>query len=70
MSDQNKIERQALDAVAELLKSKGWRVAVIGGARVEQRDPSRQFHFEFVVGFTGSKSTAGRRALNQGGEDG
>lgn len=41
--------------VAKFLKEKGWGVLVIGGIRIEQRNPSRKYNFELVVNFTGKK---------------
>lgn len=42
-----------LNAIAEYLKSKGWKVLVIGDAKVQQHPDAERFNFEFVVRFTG-----------------
>jgi hypothetical protein len=48
------LEDQMLTKVAKFLETKGWKVVVIGGTRVQQW-PGDGYRYEFVVGFTGAK---------------
>lgn len=41
--------------IAKFIESKGWRVIVIGPCRIQQPEGAREFHYEFVATFMGSK---------------
>lgn len=41
------------DQIAEYLKRRGWKLILVDGFRIEQRDPTRKNKFEFVMGFVG-----------------
>ena len=41
-------------AVSSYLETKGWSVLVAGGVSIEGRPP-REYHYRFVLDFTGSK---------------
>lgn len=43
-----------LQAVADYLKSKGWKVLVIGTPRVQKQPEDRDYNYEFAVKFTGA----------------
>jgi hypothetical protein len=45
------------DAVGVYLAAVGWRALLVGNPRVEQQPGDRQFNYEFVVRFTGSKES-------------
>lgn len=49
-----------LRQIAKYIESQGWRVVVIGPARIQQPLGSREFQFEFVVNFVGSKREGAR----------
>jgi hypothetical protein len=55
MSDTAAVERDEamLRAVSAYLESHGWKVAVIGGSRVQHVPREPRFNFEFVLKFTG-----------------
>lgn len=41
------------DHIVDYLKTRGWKLMVVDGFRIEQRDPSKKMKFEFVMGFVG-----------------
>lgn len=48
------LDRALVDAAAAVLTALDWKIAVIGGIRIERR-PESAHHFQIAVKFTGSK---------------
>lgn len=50
----SKLSDAMLGLVASYLQDQGWRVVVIGSPRVQKQPGDAEFHYEFVLRFTGS----------------
>lgn len=51
-------KRDPLKQIAKIIESNGWKVLVIGSARIQQPLFANQYNYEFVVSFTGAKKQA------------
>jgi len=51
------------EALARYLEAQGWAALVVGDARIQPAPDGRDFHYEFVVRFTGGQK---RGAVSRG----
>ena len=54
-SDKDKAADRFLSEVCRYLESKGWKVLVAGGCRIEKPIGSLEYNYELVVRFIGGK---------------
>ncbi len=50
------LEDLLLETAGAYLKTKGWKVMVIGGMRIEQPMLNSKFQYQFVINFVGKKN--------------
>lgn len=55
MKKRTKNKPDGLTQIAKYIESNGWKIVVIGPARIQQPFGGLGFNYELVVGFTGVK---------------